>query len=112
MKNNIWNLFSRPHYRICREKFVLQVNQLCFSQRFFRDSCIIGGILKKTVTRDTDGLVYGVSGETMLLLCHGRESRNSRGTKKEGKNILIIHENDFWDCYEDTKILQIIMNHF
>jgi len=64
----------------------------------------LGGLFSNGVTKDLDYLIYGdAENKCWAYSCYGRKVEQVVSLRKEGKSVLIIHENDFWDSYEDTK---------
>lgn len=56
------------------------------------------GIFSKNVTNKTDYLIVGNEGNPCWAFsCYGRKVEKAIDLRKEGHQILIIHENDFWD---------------
>lgn len=61
-----------------------------------------GGVFKNNVTNEIDYLVYGSGGNPCWAYsCYGRKVETVANMRKTGSKALIIHENDFWDAYED-----------
>jgi D-ribose pyranose/furanose isomerase RbsD len=57
-----------------------------------------GGEFNNTVTKKTDYLIVGGEGNPCWAFsCYGRKVEKAVLMRKEGSNILIIHESDFWD---------------
>jgi DNA polymerase III epsilon subunit-like protein len=57
-----------------------------------------GGIFKNTVVKDTSYLVVGNEGNPCWAFsCYGRKVEQAVKLRKAGSNILIVHENDFWN---------------
>jgi NAD-dependent DNA ligase len=63
----------------------------------------IGGIVVKTVSKKTDYLIIGESGNPCwAFACYGRKVEQAITLRKKGSRVALIHEYDFWDTYEDT----------
>lgn len=61
-----------------------------------------GSLFKDTVSRQIDYLIVGNNGNPCwAFACYGRKIEAAMGLRKEGHGIIIVHENDFWDCLED-----------
>lgn len=57
-----------------------------------------GGIFHKNVINDTQYLIVGDNGNPCWAFsCYGRKVEKAMNLRKQGKNILIVHEIDFWD---------------
>ncbi|GAB5402837.1 MAG: hypothetical protein Aurels2KO_10680 [Aureliella sp.] len=62
-----------------------------------------GGIFKKSVTKDTDYLTIGASGnDCWAYACYGRKVEQAIGNRKAGASTLLVHEFDFHDAVEDS----------
>lgn len=60
------------------------------------------GIFSNSVTKKTDYLIVGADGNSSWkYACYGRKVEAAALLRREGKKILIVHENDFWDALED-----------
>lgn len=58
----------------------------------------LGGMFKNTVVKNTDYLIVGNEGNPCWAFsCYGRKVEKAVKMRKTGSNILIVHENDFWD---------------
>ena len=58
-----------------------------------------GGHFNNNVVRETDYLIVGDSGNPCWAFsCYGRKVEKAVGLRKEGKQIIIAHEIDFWDA--------------
>lgn len=88
-----------PEIKICNEVF-------CFtgaSQKASRSKIAqlieeAGGIYSDRVTNDTKYLIVGASGNPCWAFsCYGRKVEKAIDLRKKGKNIIIVHEYDFWD---------------
>ena len=63
-----------------------------------------GGRFTHGPVKNLDYLVYGAAGnQCWAYSCYGRKVEKVVSMRKEGAGSLIIHENDFWDAYEDLK---------
>lgn len=57
-----------------------------------------GGIYNDRVTADTDYLIVGADGNPCWAFsCYGRKVEKAVDMRKEGHNIVIVHEYDLWD---------------
>ncbi|WP_153123217.1 BRCT domain-containing protein [Peribacillus tepidiphilus] len=57
-----------------------------------------GGCFNNNVTKNTDYLIVGGDGNPCWAFsCYGRKVEKAVQLRKEGSQIIIIHENDFWD---------------
>ncbi len=64
----------------------------------------LGGKFKDAVIKDTKYLVIGDNGNPCWAFsCYGRKVEQAVDLRKKGKNILIIHESDFWNAVEQHK---------
>lgn len=64
----------------------------------------LGGVFSARVVKDLDYLVYGNAGnQCWAYSCYGRKVEQAVALRKGGRPAVIVHENDFWDCYEDQK---------
>jgi NAD-dependent DNA ligase len=64
----------------------------------------LGGVFKNGITNKTDYLIVGDNDNPCwAFACYGRKVEKAINLRKEGKNISIIHEFDFWDILEDAK---------
>lgn len=58
-----------------------------------------GGILKNSIVKDLNYLVVGADGNPCwAYCCYGRKIEQAVEMRKSGVNIIIVNENDFWDC--------------
>jgi len=63
-----------------------------------------GGMFSKTLTKNVDYLVIGADGnQSWAYSCYGRKVEQAIQYRKEGKQIIIAHEYDFWDAIEELK---------
>ena len=81
-------------------------NVFCFTGKSSRTSrtdfanlvADMGGIYKDTVTKETKYLIVGNEcNPCWAFSCYGRKIQKAMDLRKKGSNILIVHENDFWD---------------
>jgi NAD-dependent DNA ligase len=57
-----------------------------------------GGSFNNNVTKKTDYLIVGGEGNPCWAFsCYGRKVEKAVQLRKEGSQIIIVHENDFWD---------------
>jgi NAD-dependent DNA ligase len=64
----------------------------------------MGGIFRNNVSSLTNYLVVGNNNNPCWSFsCYGRKVEKAMELRKKGHNILIVHENDFWDTLEDYK---------
>lgn len=64
-----------------------------------------GGTTSKAVSGLTDYLVVGdESNPCWAYACYGRKIEKAIGYRKQGKQITILHENDFWDWVEENPL--------
>ena len=64
----------------------------------------LGGRFTKNPTQDLDYLIYGAAGnQCWTFSCYGRKVEKVIQMRKEGLPVIIVHENDFWDSFEDYK---------
>jgi NAD-dependent DNA ligase len=62
----------------------------------------LGGISTETVTRKTDYLIVGDNGNpAWAYACYGRKIEKALNLRKDGHNIVLIHEFDFADIVDD-----------
>lgn len=58
-----------------------------------------GGSFNNGVKKNTDYLIVGSEGNPCWAFsCYGRKIEQAIGLRKQGKNIIIAHEVDFWDA--------------
>lgn len=90
---------------VCPE-IILEGKTFCFtgaSKKATRNEianlvCSHGGIYNDRVTQKTDYLVVGADGNPCWAFsCYGRKVEKAVDLRKEGHNITIVHEYDFWD---------------
>jgi hypothetical protein len=66
----------------------------------------LGGFFSNTITKTTDYLIVGDDGNPCwAFACYGRKVEVAVGLRKQGNQISLIHEYDFWDFVEDGKSL-------
>lgn len=64
----------------------------------------LGGLITDTVNKKTDYLVIGDNGNSAWAFsCYGRKVEKAMTLRKEGHNIMLIHEFDFGDIVDDAK---------
>lgn len=62
----------------------------------------LDGIFHENVTKKTDYLVIGDFGNPCwAYACYGRKVEKAVKLRKEGRQVVIIHENDFWDAVQE-----------
>lgn len=62
----------------------------------------LGGILKNNISSKTRYLIVGISGNPCWAFsCYGRKIENAINRRKNGQNLAIISEVDFWDIVDD-----------
>lgn len=62
----------------------------------------LGGLFSKSVIKDLDYLVVGNSGNpAWAYSCYGRKIETALKYQADGKNLLIVHEHDFWARVEE-----------
>ncbi|MEZ5004223.1 MAG: BRCT domain-containing protein [Chitinophagales bacterium] len=87
-------------------------NQFCFTGTSTRSSRSqiaklieeYGGKYVNSISNKTNYLIIGDDGNPCwAYACYGRKVEKAINLRKEGSNIIIVHENDFWDEIEDRK---------
>jgi hypothetical protein len=64
----------------------------------------LGGHINGDVTQKTNYLIVGDSGNPCYAFaCYGRKVEKAINMRKQGRNISLIHEFDFWDVIEDSR---------
>lgn len=64
----------------------------------------LGGSGKTKVSPQVNYLIVGSDGNpAWAFACYGRKIEEALKLRKQGHNVLIIHENDFWDAVEDAE---------
>jgi hypothetical protein len=64
----------------------------------------LGGVPHPRVTKDLDYLVIGASGNPCwAYACYGRKVEMAMKLRREGSQLMIIHENDLWDAILDAR---------
>lgn len=64
----------------------------------------LGGVFSNNVTKSTDYLIVGDGGNPCwAFACYGRKVETAVGLRKQGHQISLVHEFDFWDFVEDNK---------
>lgn len=85
-------------------------NQFCFTGNSTKSSRskiaeIIeeyGGKYVNSISKKTNYLIVGDDGNPCwAYACYGRKVEKAIALRKSGSNIVIVHENDFWDEIED-----------
>lgn len=62
----------------------------------------LGGIVKSCVTAKTNYLIVGNAGNPCwAYACYGRKIEEAVRLRKDGEQVLIINETDFWDAVDD-----------
>lgn len=62
----------------------------------------LGGCVKSQVSRNTDYLIVGNSGNRCWSFsCYGRKVEAAMMLRREGAKVQIVNENDFWDAVDD-----------
>lgn len=93
-------------------KITFKLKSFCFtgtSSKVKRDDIkniilSVGGSFNNNVNKDTNYLIIGNEGNSCWAFsCYGRKVEKAIDLRKKGNSILIVHENDFWDAYEDVK---------
>lgn len=83
----------------------------CFtgkSERLTRDQlqeqvCTRGGGFSRTLTKKVNYLIVGADGNpTWAFACYGRKVEKAVQMRRKGSNLLIVHENDYWDAVWDA----------
>jgi hypothetical protein len=65
----------------------------------------VGGIFSRNFTEDVNYLIYGAEGnQCWAFSCYGRIVEQAMALRKKGDQVLIIHENDFWNRYQDENL--------
>lgn len=87
-KNSVF-CFTGPSKKIKRKDF----EQLIQSK---------GGLYKDNVLRNTNYLIIGSdSNPCWAYSCYGRKVETAMNMRREGIDISLVKEIDFWDCYEE-----------
>ncbi|MDF1659660.1 MAG: BRCT domain-containing protein [Verrucomicrobiales bacterium] len=64
----------------------------------------LGGRVLPNLTNETEFLVIGSAGNPCWAFSrYGRKVEKAANMRKQGHNIVIVHESDFWDAVEDNK---------
>lgn len=62
----------------------------------------LGGKFINTISGKTDYLIVGGEGsDAWTFACYGRKVEKAIKLRKQGGNVVIVHEFDFWDAVED-----------
>jgi predicted SpoU family rRNA methylase len=65
----------------------------------------LGGRFSKNITQNINYLVVGAAGNrAWAFSCYGRKVEEVMNLRRKGIKIQLIHEFDFWDAVEDSKI--------
>ena len=87
-------------------------NQFCFTGTSTRSSRSeisrlieeLGGKYVNSVSKKTNYLIVGDDGNPCwAYACYGRKVEKAINLRKEGAQIIIVHENDFWDEVEESR---------
>lgn len=63
----------------------------------------LGGIYLTGVTKKLNYLIVGAEGSPCwAYACYGRKIEKAIEYRSKGQNLMIVHENDFWDIVEDV----------
>lgn len=63
-----------------------------------------GGIFNNNVVKATKYLIVGADGNPCWAYsCYGRKVEQATQRRKDGQDIVLVHEYDFWDAIEDLK---------
>jgi len=63
-----------------------------------------GGQFTRSPNKKLNYLIYGAAGnQCWAFSCHGRKVEQVMKMRKQGLPVVIVHENDFWDAYEDFR---------
>ena len=96
---------------VCPEVSFRERN-FCFtgkSERMTRVQCAqviqeLGGTFSGNVTLDLHYLVIGAEGNPCWAYsCYGRKVEQAVKYRKQGIQLVLVHENDFWDAVEDHR---------
>lgn len=92
-----------PEIRFKNSEFCLTGASSRYNRIDFENLIIkLGGIPKSTVTKSLDYLVIGAEGNPCwAYACYGRKVETAIELRKRGRNLLIVHENDFHDAVLD-----------
>lgn len=64
----------------------------------------LGGVFRSSVSKKTNYLVVGNAGNPCwAYACYGRKIEEAVRLRKEGFQVVIVNETDFWDAVEDLK---------
>ena len=62
-----------------------------------------GGMVQSAVNRKTNYLIVGTAGNPCwAYACYGRKIEEAMQLRKEGVNVVIVNETDFWDAVDDA----------
>ncbi|MDX5422145.1 MAG: BRCT domain-containing protein [Hymenobacteraceae bacterium] len=64
----------------------------------------LGGRVSGSVTKHTDYLIVGDSGNPCwAFACYGRKVEKAITLRREGARVVLVHEYDFWDLVEENR---------
>lgn len=70
---------------------------------------VLGGTYNDRITQETNYLIIGDNGNPCWAFsCYGRKVEQAVQLRKKGHTIMIVHENDFWDTYQEYIDKQIV----
>lgn len=85
--------FAGQSVRVNRSEFAIMIDAA-------------GGVFSRYFTNDVHYLIYGAGGnQCWAFSCYGRIVEQAMALRKSGDPVLIVHENDFWDRYQDENLL-------
>lgn len=63
----------------------------------------LGGLVRSNVSVKTNYLIVGNAGNPCwAYACYGRKIEDAMKIRKNGGNVIIVNETDFWDAVDDT----------
>ena len=63
----------------------------------------LGGQVRSGVSAKTDYLIVGNAGnQCWAYSCYGRKIEDAVQIRKDGGNVVIVNETDFWDAVDDA----------
>jgi hypothetical protein len=66
----------------------------------------LGGIFRDSVSSRTNYLIVGSDGNPCWAYsCYGRKVEKAMNLRKEGAQVMIVHESDFWDAIVDFEAI-------
>ena len=83
----------------------------CFTGESYRAKRLVmaetvrgfGGMVQSAVNRKTNYLIVGTAGNPCwAYACYGRKIEEAMQLRKEGVNVVIVNETDFWDAVDDA----------